>query len=253
MKTKKILISGASVAGPSLAFWLNKYGFDVTIVERAPGIRPGGYAIDFRGPAMQVLERMNIVGEIKKFETRAGKLTIVDKNSHKLASMPDGFTSGELEIMRGDLANVFYEATKKETEYIFDDSITALQEDTDGITVSFTKSSPRRFDMVVGADGLHSNVRALTFGEESQFMHHLGIYFAIFTTPNFMDLKDMAGLYYGTLGKRVGVFSAKEDTEARASFYFASPQLQYNYRDIEQQKEMIRSKFAKEEWCIPNY
>lgn len=251
MKTKKILISGASVAGPALAFWLHRYGFEVTIVERAPYIRPGGYAIDFRGPAMQVLERMDIIKEIKKFETRAGKITIVDKHNKKLASMPDGFTSGELEIMRGDLANVFYEATKNDTEYIFDDSITALQENGTGVTVSFNRNEPRHFDLVVGADGLHSNVRALAFGAESRFMHHLGIYFAFFSTPNFMDLKDMAGLYYGTLGKRVGVFSAKQDTEARAGFYFASPQLQYNYRDINQQKEMIRERFSGEAWQIP--
>ena len=239
------------MAGPALAFWLNRYGYEVTIIERAPGIRPGGYAIDFRGPAMEVLERMDIIQAIKEYETRAGKITIVDKNNKKLASMPDGFTSGELEILRGDLANVFYEATKNDTEYIFDDSITALQEDATGVTVSFIKSNPRRFDIVVGADGLHSNVRTLAFGDEAQFMHHLGIYFAIFTTPNYMNLKDMAGLYYDTLGKRVGVFSAKEDTEARASLYFASPQLAYNYRDIEQQKQIIRERFAGEQWQVP--
>jgi 2-polyprenyl-6-methoxyphenol hydroxylase-like FAD-dependent oxidoreductase len=251
MTTKKILISGASVAGPALAFWLNYYGFEVTVVEHAPAIRPGGYAIDFRGPAMQVLERMNIVEEIKKFETRAGKITIVDEHNQKLASMPDGFTSGELEIMRGDLANVFYEATKKDTEYIFDDSIIHIAEDTTGASVTFASGITRRFDLVVGADGLHSNVRSLTFGDEAQFLHHLGIYFAIFTAPNFMKLKDMAGLYYGTLGKRVGVFSAKEDTEARASFYFASPEIRYDYRDISRQKEMIRQRFTGEAWCVP--
>ncbi|QEM11011.1 FAD-dependent monooxygenase [Mucilaginibacter rubeus] len=251
MKANKILISGASVAGPALAYWLNRYGFEVTIVERAPGIRPGGYAVDFRGPAMQVLEQMDLIDAIKKHETRSGKITIVNKNNKKLASMPDAFTSGELEIMRGDLAGVFYEATKNDTEYLFDNSITALQEDSDGVDVSFSNGETRRFDLLVGADGLHSNVRTLTFGEESRFMHHLNIYFAIFSTPNFMNLKDMAGLYYGTLGKRVGVFSAKEDTEARASFYFASPKLDYNYRDLAQQKEMIRSRFGNEQWQVP--
>lgn len=251
MKTKKILISGASVAGPALAFWLTRYGFEVTVIERAPHIRPGGYAIDFRGPAMEVLEKMDIIKEIKKFETRAGKITIVDKHNQKLASMPDGFTSGELEIMRGDLANVFYEATKATAEYIFDNSITALREDSNGITVSFNRGEDRRFDIVVGADGLHSNVREVAFGDESQFLHHLGIYFAIFSTPNFMNLKDMAGLYYGTLGKRVGVFSASHDTEARGAFYFTSPQLAYNYKDTKQQKEMIRERFADDKWQVP--
>jgi len=143
METKTILISGASVAGPALAFWLNKYGFKATIVERAPGIRAGGYAVDFRGVAMDVLQKMDIVKEIKKFETRAGKITIVDKNNKKLAAMPDGFTSGELEILRGDLANVFYNATKDDTEYIFDDSITGMQQTANGVDVSFARNAPR--------------------------------------------------------------------------------------------------------------
>ena len=251
MKTKTILISGASVAGPALAFWLSRYGFKPTIVERAPAIRQGGYAIDFRGVAMEVLEKMDIVKEIKKHETRAGKITIVDKDNRKLASMPDGFTSGELEILRGDLANVFYEATKENTEYIFDNSISNMQQTPTGVEVAFSNGKSRKFDLVIGADGLHSNVRALAFGDEQKFLHHLGIYFAVFTTPNFMDLKDMAGLYYGTLGKRTGLFSARKDTKAQSAFYFASPKFDYNYRDINAQKQIIREKFAGEQWQIP--
>jgi len=251
MENKNILISGASIAGPALAFWLHRFGFNPTIIERAPGIRQGGYAIDFRGTAMQVLERMDIVGEIKKFETRAGKITIVDQNNKKLASMPDGFTSGELEILRGDLANVLYEATKPYTEYIFDDSISKIDQTATGVDVSCNRNAPRKFDLVIGADGLHSNVRSLVFGNEAEFMHHLGIYFAIFTAPNFLDLKDMAGLYYGTLGKRAGVFSAKRDTATSASFYFSSPAFEYDYRDISRQKQFIRDRFAGEKWQIP--
>src|ERR1700755_2088629 len=111
MKTKTVLISGASVAGPALAHWLNKYGYQTTIVERAPVLRPGGYAVDFRGAAIEVLKRMEMLEAIRRYETRAGKITMVDAFNNKLASMPDGFTSGELEIMRGDLAKVLYEAT----------------------------------------------------------------------------------------------------------------------------------------------
>src|ERR1700761_368272 len=251
METKSILISGASVAGPALAFWLNKYGFKATIIERAPGIRPGGYAVDFRGVAMEVLEKMDIVKDIKKYETRAGKITIVDKNNKKLAAMPDAFTSGELEILRGDLANVFYNATKSDTEYIFDDSIENIKETADGVEVAFKKGAPRKFDLVIGADGMHSNVRSLVFGDEKQFLHHLGIYFAIFTVPNFLDMKGMPGLYYGTLGKRTGLFSAKNDTEARANLNFTSPAFKYDYRDIEAQKEIIRKRFTGDEWYIP--
>lgn len=239
------------MAGPALAFWLNKYGFKATIIERAPGIRPGGYAVDFRGVGMQTLEKMDLVKEIRKYETRAGKITIVDKNNKKLAAMPDAFTSGELEILRGDLANVFYNATKDDTEYVFDDSITRVQQTANGVDVSFARNAPRTFDLVIGADGLHSNVRSLAFGDEQRFLHHLGIYFAVFTTSNFMELKDMAGLYYGSLGKRTGIFSAKKDTAAQASFYFASPKFDYDYRDTAAQKQIIRDRFAGEPWQIP--
>ncbi len=250
MRNKNILISGASVAGPALAYWLSRYGFNPTVVERAPAVRPGGYAVDFRGAAMKALERMGIIGEIRKFETRTGAITIVDKTNRKIASMPDGFTSGELEIMRGDLAGVLYAATRDRAEYIFDDSILAIREDEDGAEVSFSRSEPRRFDLVVGADGLHSNVRALAFGEESRFIHHLGYYVAIFTTPNFMNL-DHSALYYGTLGKKVGIFSARENTEAKASFFFASDPLEYDRRDMVRQKQILADKFAGEQWQVP--
>jgi 2-polyprenyl-6-methoxyphenol hydroxylase-like FAD-dependent oxidoreductase len=250
MKTKTVLISGASVAGPALAFWLNQYGFQTTIIERAPAIRPGGYAVDFRGAAVDVLKSMGIIDEIRKYETRTGKITIVDKNNKKISSMPDGFTSGELEILRGDLANVLYDASREGTEYIFDDTITGLNEDADGVEVSFSRNPARHFDLVIGADGLHSNVRRIAFGDEKQFLHDLGLYVAIYTVPNYMNLK-MDGLYYSTLGRRVGIFGARQSTEAKASFFFSSAPFEYDRRDTEQQKEILRARFADEKWEVP--
>ncbi len=250
MKTNTVLISGASIAGPALAYWLQKYGYKVTIIERAPGIRPGGYAVDFRGAVMPVLKEMGVYEEIRRRETRAGKISIVDKNNRQLASFPDGFTSGELEIMRGDLANVLYEATRHEVEYIFDDTITTLTEHLDGVAVTFQHNKPRRFDLVFGADGLHSRVRSIAFGTETSYLKHLGVYIAIFTVPNSMNL-GMDGLYYGVPGKRVGIFGADKGKEARASFYFTADSLDYDYRDIEQQKQIIRERFSGEAWQVP--
>ena len=155
LKNKNILISGASIAGPALAFWLSRYGF-IPAPERAPTIRPGGYAVDFRGAALSALERMGILGEVKKFETRTGAITIVDKANRKVASLPDGFTSGELEIMRGDPPVFFYQASRQDAEYIFDDTITGLTQSDPGVAVTFSRARAREFDLVVGADGLHS-------------------------------------------------------------------------------------------------
>src|ERR1700733_7830407 len=115
MKNPSVLISGASIAGPALAYWLRRHGFQPTIVERAPTVRPGGYGVDFRGASVRVLERMGLLHEVQKMQTRIGAITIVDRNNKRIASMPDGFTSGELEIPRGDLAGIFHEATRQTT------------------------------------------------------------------------------------------------------------------------------------------
>jgi 2-polyprenyl-6-methoxyphenol hydroxylase-like FAD-dependent oxidoreductase len=247
MQNKTILISGASVAGPALAFWLHRYGFEPTIVERAPAVRPGGYAIDFRGASLRVLERMGLLPEVEKKQTRIGAITIVDRNHKKIASMPDGFTSGELEVLRGDLAAIFYEATRETSEYIFDDSIAAIEEKADGVEVLFERGGRRRFDLVVGADGLHSKVRSVVFGEEESFVRYLGYYVSIFSIPNFLDLEN-AGLYYGTLGKKVGVFSGGDRREAKASFFFATEPLDHIRHDGREQKKTLRRHFEHEGW-----
>jgi 2-polyprenyl-6-methoxyphenol hydroxylase-like FAD-dependent oxidoreductase len=249
MKNKRILISGASIAGPALAFWLRRYGFQPTIVERAPAIRPGGYAVDFRGASIRVLERMGLLTDVQRMQTRIGAITIVDQNNKKLASMPDGFTCGELEILRGDLAGIFHEATREDTEYIFDDSIASIQETDSGVNVLFERGGRRSFDLVVGADGLHSKVRSLAFGEEANFVHYLGYYVSIFTIPNHLKL-DRSGLYYGTLGKKVGIFNSGDPKASKASFFFATEPLTYERRDTEQQKRILREHFQQELWEV---
>jgi 2-polyprenyl-6-methoxyphenol hydroxylase-like FAD-dependent oxidoreductase len=193
---------------------------------------------------------MGLLAEVQKLQTRTGAITIVDRANKKVASMPDGFTSGEFEIMRGDLAAVLYDATRHNAEYLFDESITAISQIEAGVNVDFLRGGSRTFDLVVGADGLHSNVRSLAFGEESRFIHHLGYYISIFTTPNHMNL-DQSGLYYGTLGKKVGIFSARQNTEAKASFFFASPPLEYDRHDVREQKNILRERFAHEAWEVP--
>jgi 2-polyprenyl-6-methoxyphenol hydroxylase-like FAD-dependent oxidoreductase len=187
MRNQRVLISGASVAGPTLAFWLSRFGFEVTVLEQAPGGRPGGYAVDFRGTGMRVLERMGLIDEVKALQTRIGSITIVNDRNEVVARLPDGFTSGDLEIMRGDLSKLLYEATRNTAEYVFGDSVDSLRQTTDAVEVTLQSGRSRSFDLVVGADGLHSNVRALAFGDESNFVRQMGYYIAIFTVLTAAD------------------------------------------------------------------
>ncbi|MFF5206372.1 FAD-dependent monooxygenase [Streptosporangium sp. NPDC000396] len=251
LKNKNILISGASVAGPALAYWLRRHGFTPTVVERAPALRDGGYAVDFRGQAhLTVLDRMGIMADVKRAQTNMGAMWYVNEAGKKLASLPADLFSGDVEILRGDLARILYDATKDHTEYIFGDSITSISEDDDGVRVTFERGAPRRFDLVVGADGLHSNVRALAFGPESRFVNELGLYCAIFTTANHLGL-DHTGHAYGTPGKLAAMYSARQNTEAKAMFYFGSPPLSYDRRDIGQQKKILAETFAGVGWETP--
>jgi len=251
MKNRNVLISGASIAGPALAYWLRHYGFNPTVVERAPTLREGGYAVDFRGAAhLRVLERMGLLAAIQQAQTHMGEIAYVDHANKLLARMPAAIFSGDIEILRGDLSRIFYMATQHDTEYIFGDSIASLAQRDEGVQVTFVHGKPRTFDLVVGADGLHSNVRGLVFGPEAQFIRHLGYYIAIFTTANHLNL-DHAGRFYSIPGKAAIIYSARQNREAKAMFYFASPPLTYDYRDVEQQKQILGDKFAREGWEIP--
>jgi 2-polyprenyl-6-methoxyphenol hydroxylase-like FAD-dependent oxidoreductase len=250
MRNNRVLISGASVAGPALAFWLHRHGFSPTVVERSPSPREGGYAVDFRGASLRVLERMGLLPEIEAAATRMGEVSYVDDDGKTLVVTPPTFQSGELEILRGDLGRILYDATKDRTEYVFGDSITGITEHADGVTVTFEHGEPREFDLVVGADGLHSNVRSLVFGPESRFRRDLGYYVSIFTTPNHLGL-DRTGRFHNSPGKTIGVYSANGNTEAKALFWFGSEPIDYDHRDAEQQKRIVEREFADEVWEAP--
>jgi 2-polyprenyl-6-methoxyphenol hydroxylase-like FAD-dependent oxidoreductase len=250
MRKKTVLISGASVAGPALAFWLERYGYAVTVVERAPAPRPGGYAVDFRGASLKVLDRMGLLAAVEARATHMGDMIYVNQYGKKLATSPAGNISGELEILRGDLVEILYDATRARVEYVFDDSITSLSQAASGVDVTFERGAPRRFDLVVGADGLHSNVRGLAFGAEKNFIHELGFYASVATVENHLGL-DHTGQLMNSPGKTVGTYSARDNTEAKALFYFASKPLDYDRRDLEAQKQLVSDTFEGEGWETP--
>ncbi|MFF0866461.1 FAD-dependent monooxygenase [Nonomuraea sp. NPDC003560] len=246
----RILISGGSVAGPALAYWLHRHGHQVTVVERAPAPRGGGAAIDFRGSALDVLDRMGLLAEMRRHATTMTSMTLVDEAGDTLAVLPAEAISGELEVLKSDVTKVLYEATRDTVEYLFDDTVTALDQDAAEVRVRFEKAAPRTFDLVVGADGMHSKVRALAFGPESRYVRDLGIYGALFTTGNILDLRD-AGLMHNTPGRSALAFTAHGNTELRVGLSFAADDLVYDRRDRAQQERLVAEHYAGAGWEVP--
>ncbi|MCY0920782.1 FAD-dependent monooxygenase [Streptomyces sp. H27-G5] len=238
-----VLISGASIAGPALAYWLGRHGFRPTVVEVAPALREGGQAVDFRGNThLTVLERMGVLNRLRRIQTDGSPMTFVDQDDNELLHLPAEFAGGDLEVLRGDLSHVLYEASRPTTEYVFGDSATALTETAGGVHVTFRHSPPRTFDLVIGADGLHSHVRRLAFGPEEEYVTHLGYYAASWSLPTRLDLRRPGSTGYNVPGR---LASATAD---RAFFVFASPAAPYDRHDHRAQKEHITRAFSSLPW-----
>ncbi|MBE8521371.1 FAD-dependent monooxygenase [Amycolatopsis sp. H6(2020)] len=253
--TKNILISGASIAGPALAWWLQHHGFRTTVVERAPSLREGGYKVDIRGVAVDVVRRMGLLERVHAASTDMRGAAFVNKRGKQLATLDAdtfGFRHGDdTEILRGDLARILYDATRGDTEYLFGDWITGLDQRPDGVEVTFAHGEPRRFDLVVGADGLHSGVRALAFGPEEDYLRRFDAYISISTVPNSFELDRWELLHSAAPGKMVNVYSTARADDAKAAFWFTAPPLPYDRRDVDGQKDLVADRFAGLGWEIP--
>lgn len=259
MENTKVLISGASVGGPALAYWLARYGFEVTVVEVAQGLRSGGQAIDVRGPALEVAERMGVLDRIRARRVEMRGMSMVDGDGDELyRSEEQTITGGDLsspdvEILRDELAQIIVAAAGDGVEYLFGDSIAGLEQEDDGVRVIFQSGTVRTFDLVVGADGAHSNTRRLAFGPERDYITHLGTYLAVWTAPNFLGL-DRWQVFHQVPGSSWGggVMSVRGNAEVRVYLGFESEQpIDYDYRDTAAQKKIMADALAGAGWVIP--
>ena len=254
---RDVLISGASVAGPVLAHWLRRYGFNPTLVEHTPSVRTGlgGHAVDLFGASVDVVERMGVLPQVLGARTRT-ELILFERDGQppialNMGEVATGMSIRHVEILRGELTKILSGAASDGVGYLFGDSIRRLDDDGDGVNVTFETADPRRFGLVVGADGLHSNVRRLVFGDEARFMKYIGGYFAVFTLPNYLEL-DGRMVVYNRPGRVVGMYPVHQSGEARAVFLFrrAEP-LVYDHRDRNEQKKLLREAFADFGWEAP--
>jgi 2-polyprenyl-6-methoxyphenol hydroxylase-like FAD-dependent oxidoreductase len=252
LRGMQILISGAGVAGPAAAYWLNRYGADTTIVEVARGLRGAGFAVDFRGPThFAVLDRMGVLDDLRTVQTHGGAWEVVDDRNRVIFELPAAFAGGDLEVRRSDLSRILYEHTSSDTEYLFDDSITALTQSAGGVDVEFAHASARRFDLVIGADGLHSGVRRLAFGPESAYVSHLGYYLAGWELPNDAEVSTVPR-HYNEPGRLVSFGADHLDpTRARALVAFASEKLPIHWQDVDAQKRVLGHVLAGMGWQTP--
>ncbi|KXP00655.1 FAD-dependent monooxygenase [Tsukamurella pseudospumae] len=255
MSGVRVLIAGASIAGPALAHWLAERGAEVTVVERSPGLRPGGQAVDARGVAKEVIRRMGLDDPVRAARTPTAGAHYVDADGNVLETFRadddggDGFIA-EIEILRGDLSQVLHDATRDRVEYLFDDRIAELTQDATGVDVTFAGGDRRRFDLVIGADGLHSSLRALVFGPHERFLRHLGHVLAFYTVPNEFGLDEWL-IEYQEAGRSAGLRPIHDATRAMAMFSFPAEDFDVDHRDIAAQKNLLHERMAGHGWLTP--
>ncbi|HEX2810564.1 MAG TPA: FAD-dependent monooxygenase [Kineosporiaceae bacterium] len=256
MRNSSILISGAGIAGPALAYWLREYGFRPTVIERAPAPRPGGQTVDLRGAGRTVMERMGLMDQARQISLDQRGIAFVGVDGRVAARMPTDLFGGEgivseLEVLRGDLGRVLHDATAPHTEYLFDDTITGLDQDDHGVVVRFETAAPRRFGLVIGADGLHSPVRALAFGAEQQCVRPLDCYTCWFTAPAEVDLDGWYLMYNAPGGLVASMRPGRLPGEIKAALSFRSPPLSYDRLDVAAQQDIVAARFAAVGWHVP--
>lgn len=227
----RILIVGSSIAGPAAAFWLSRSGADVTVIERASALREGGYCVDIRGTALEVIARMGLRETLRPFEANTQSNAVVDARGRTFGQTARGFgviDPEDIEILRGDLARVLYDATKGDVDYRFNTTLGDV--DTE------------HYDVIIGADGVHSETRATFFGPEERFVRPLGSCMAIWSAPNFLGLDREQLLFNG-----VNRIASIKSTNDNARLYIAT-----FWKGAEATRAAATEAFATAGWEFPH-
>jgi 2-polyprenyl-6-methoxyphenol hydroxylase-like FAD-dependent oxidoreductase len=257
VQPRSVLVSGASIAGPTLAYWLDRYGLDVTVVERAVAVRSGGYPIDIRGTAIGVVDRMGLRSQVDAAHIASRALTFVDAEGTDIATLPiydlTGNTANQdVELPRGEFTTLLYRLTRdSRVRYRFEDSIRTLRDDGAGVDVQFKGGERQRYDVVIGADGIHSTTRRLAFGPEEPFNHYLGSTFNLFSLPNDLGLSHGA-VVYAEPGRTAVVMAVRDSSELFAMLTFATEAPPFGgHPDKAEQIQRTAAVFADGGWVVP--
>lgn len=249
----QILITGAGIAGQALAFWLRRYGFTPTLIEQAPRFRDGGYMIDVWGTGYNALKRFDLINNALELSYPIDRLSFVDDRGREIAMFSDNlihrvFRDHFFCIQRGDLARVLHDALGTQVEVLYNTSIDLLCDTPEGTYVTLSGNRCRRYDLVIGADGLHSCIRDWIFGPEDQFEKYLGYYAASFITTNYPHRNDTACVSYARPGRQISRYALRNGRSAFFLVFAESRQLEFDRHCTVSQKNILQSRFGGDAW-----
>ncbi|MDQ2821953.1 MAG: FAD-dependent monooxygenase [Pseudomonadota bacterium] len=251
----KVLIVGASIAGPTAAFWLARAGCQVTIVEQASELRNGGNGVDIRTEALQVVQRMGLMASVRAKAIESRGIRFVNARDIEQAridsiELASAVGSEDIEIQRGDLVHLLYDATRHDVGYVFGETISSYSQDEGGVDVTFTSGSQERFDLVVGADGMHSSLRRLAFGPEEKFSVYKHYYFAG-ASADLRFGEEYWSTFYNVPGKGAGFYRAGQGNGLITFIFFSEKPLIYDHRDPVAQRRLLREAYDGIGWHVP--
>jgi 2-polyprenyl-6-methoxyphenol hydroxylase-like FAD-dependent oxidoreductase len=254
MPQLNVLISGAGIAGCTLAYWLARHGHAATVVERGGAIRSSGAPVDIRGSATEVVDEMGLMPQLRAASTSVAGISFFDSAGRRrahvdLAGFRRSLSMRHLELPRGDLSSILHQACRDNAEFIFRDSIVSLIQDGGGVDVTFEHSAPRRFDIVIGADGLHSIVRRLAFGPEPDFVLHAGLYVATVPLPRGTDPQGDI-MVLNAPGRSV-TFHPSRDNPIGVFIFWKDEIAGLDHHDGEQHKSIVEQAFDGLGWRVP--
>lgn len=249
----RILISGAGIAGPTLAYWLTHYGLKPTLLERSPHLRTGGYVVDFWGTGYNIAEKMSLLPELEQKGYRVQEVRVVDREGRKTSGFPlsafSEISGGRfITIPRGDLAAAIYRKIEGKVETLFGDELISLEQKNKTVQVRLKNGGNREFDLVIGADGLHSKVRELVFGPQERYEKYLGYKVAAFEAEGYGPRDELAYLMFTEVGQMVGRFTLRGNRTLFLFIFADREKHEGKESGLVAQKSLLRERFGKSGW-----